>query len=193
MADLDVNPEQSFSGQAAVLVPLMQKGQEWHVLLTRRADTLRHHSGEVAFPGGMWEPGDQFPHMTALRESEEEIGLPRDQVKVLGCLQEMPTRRQTRVMPVVGIMPSEITLQQNVEEIADIFTVPIAFFQNDQRYRTDIFQRQQGDCIKRHWVPAYQYDEYLIWGFTAAVLVQLLSRCFDTPLQRENSAPEKIW
>jgi 8-oxo-dGTP pyrophosphatase MutT (NUDIX family) len=178
---------------AAVLVPLVYIKQEWHLLLTLRAAHLTYHSGEVAFPGGMWESKDQTPVHTALRESEEEIALTPSDVVVLGGLHEQRTRRLTRVRPIVGVFPTSLPLMANKAEIAEIFTVPINFFIQDQRLRTDIFMREHTGEFSKHWVPAYQFDKYEIWGFTAAVIVQLLNRCFDTILVRDNNAPEKIW
>jgi 8-oxo-dGTP pyrophosphatase MutT (NUDIX family) len=178
---------------AAVLVPLMLIDDNWHLLLTLRSEGLRQHGGEVAFPGGMWEEGDTSPIVTALRETEEEIALPMGKATVLGGLDELETRRLTTVRPIVGIIPSDLPLKSNTGEIASIFTVPLSFFKQDKRLRTDIFRRYLEKRLHKHWVPAYQFDQYEIWGFTAAVIVQLMNRCFLADLTRENSAPEKIW
>lgn len=199
----DMSSTKGKKGSAAVLVPLMLVNDEWRVVLTLRSSQLRHHSGEVAFPGGMWEEGDNYPVGTALRESEEEIALPAKQVDVLGGLTEMPTRRLQQVRPIVGNISSKISFVANKAEIDAIFTVPLAFFKDDVRIRTDIFRR---DAIASHspneadpaitvsqWVPAYEYQGYEIWGFTAAVIVKLMNQCFSAKIARKNSAPEKIW
>jgi 8-oxo-dGTP pyrophosphatase MutT (NUDIX family) len=178
---------------AAVLVPLVLINDEWHLLLTLRSEGLRQHGGEVAFPGGMWEEGDTSPIATALRETQEEIALPMDKANVLGGLDELETRRLTTVRPIVGIIPNDLSLQGNVGEIESIFTVPLSFFKQDKRLRTDIFKRYRGKKLDKHWVPAYQFDQYEIWGFTAAVIVQLMNRCFLADLTRDNRAPEKVW
>lgn len=191
IADLLVN--EPCKGLAAVLVPLQKVKGQWHLLLTLRSSQLRHHAGEVAFPGGMWEEGDTYPVATALRESEEEIALPKESVVLLGGLEEIPTRQNTRVRPVVAGIEENVPLTANIDEIAAIFTVPIRFFLEDQRLRTDIFTRQHGARPVQHWVPAYQYGEYEIWGFTAAVIMRLMNRCFEADIRREHSAPEKIW
>lgn len=180
-------------GFAAVLVPLYFAQNEWHVVLTLRASHLRHHSGEVAFPGGMWEEGDASPMITALRESHEEIALPRHEVELIGGLKELHTTRLAGIRPIVGVIPDTSSLKANQDETESIFTVPLSFFQEDQRLRTDIFIRRDKDKELEHWVPAYQYDGYEIWGFTASVIVQLLNRCFSANIFRDNSAPEKIW
>lgn len=181
-------------GYAAVLVPLYLEEGEWHVVLTLRAYHLRHHSGEVAFPGGMWEEGDTTPVITALRESEEEIALPVDQVCVLGGLKELHTRRLARVRPIVGIIPNSLALKANKSETETIFSVPLRFFLKDERVRTDVFPSFRDTTEKpNHWIPAYQFGDYEIWGFTASVIVQLLNRCFGANISREHSVEEKIW
>ncbi|ODS22804.1 hypothetical protein AB835_12220 [Candidatus Endobugula sertula] len=178
---------------AAVLVPLVDMGAEWHILLTLRASHLRYHAGEVAFPGGMWEEGDDYPVTTALREAEEEIALPQGQVSLLGGLELCDTRHLTRVRPVVGVIPSGLPLIANKSEIEAIFTVPLRFFHEDNRLRTDIFKRKENGKEKIYWVPAYQFQQYEIWGLTAAMIVQLVNRCFNATLCREHHAPEKVW
>ena len=90
---------------AAVLVPLLQAEGEWRLLLTQRTHTVESHKGQVAFPGGRVDPEDESRVATALRETEEEIGLPRDRVRVLGQLDELLTVTQYRVTPVVGVVP----------------------------------------------------------------------------------------
>ncbi len=191
--DCETNTDQSWSGFASVLVPLIEIDSQWHLLLTLRSSKLRHHGGEVAFPGGMWEEGDSFPVDTALRESEEEVALPRSSVQVLGGLDEMNTRRFTRVFPVVGVVPNNQAFTPNEDEIESIFTVPLDFFIQDKRLRTDIFKRDMEDRERYLWVPAYHYEGYEIWGFTASVIVQLINRCFNANIQRKHSAPEQIW
>ncbi len=181
------------SAYASVLVPLISIDGQWHILLTMRATSLRHHAGEVAFPGGLWEEGDRTPVDTALREAEEEISLSKDKVCVLGGLDEMSTRFMDKVRPVVGVVDSSAQLDANRDEIGSIFTVPIDFFIADKRLRTDIFMKTLGGEPVEHWIPAYQYGQYEIWGFTAGVILQLINRCFSAGISRENPAGEKQW
>ena len=181
-------------GLASVLVPLFTHSDgEIHILLTLRSRELRHHAGEVAFPGGMWEHGDDYPIGTALRESHEEIALPASEVTILGGLDAMITRREISVYPIVACIEYGLPLTPNPDEIVEIFSVPLSFFKQDQRLRTDIFKRLVSGKTVRHWVPAYEYDGYEIWGFTAAVILQLMNRCFDAGLSREHTAREKVW
>lgn len=180
-------------GEAAVLVPLVvdEATGDFSLLLTLRSARLNHHAGEVAFPGGMWEPGDHFPTATALREAEEEVALVPAAVRLQGVLPALLAGRgMTQVVPVVATLPSGLELQANPDEIASIFHLPIAELIRDERLRTDIFPTRGGLSL---WAPAYSYQGYEIWGFTAAVIKLLLQRCFGVVLQREHSAPEKIW
>src|SRR5207249_1662656 len=96
------------------------------LLLTRRTEDLPTHAGQVAFPGGLVEPGEDDPVNTALREAEEEVGLPRDVVEVLGLLDDFPTRTDTvSVTPVVGVLRSVPPLRALAAEVARIFDIPI--------------------------------------------------------------------
>ncbi|MGH1485060.1 MAG: NUDIX hydrolase [Cellvibrionaceae bacterium] len=177
------------SGHAAVLVSLVVNNGGLSLLLTRRAINMSHHGGEVAFPGGMWEPGDHFPVSTALREAEEEVSLQPHSVDVKGLLPAFSTRQGTQVTPVVGMLESIPQLTANSAEIDSIFFVPISELMADRRIRTDIFHRENLSL----WSPAYEYQGHEIWGFTAGVIKMLLAYCFGLSLPRSHSAPEKFW
>ncbi|MGH1440986.1 MAG: CoA pyrophosphatase [Cellvibrionaceae bacterium] len=180
----------SRQGEAAVLVSITQYRGRHCLLLTKRALHMRHHGGEVAFPGGMWEPDDQFPVITALREAEEEIALMSHQVEVVGLLPSMPTRNGTKVTPVVGLINAdELSLKPSPEEIDSIFYVPLDALEPSKRIRTDIFAKRK----KPLWAPAYDYEGHEIWGFTAGVIKVLLERCFKVHFERQHMAPEKEW
>lgn len=185
--------EAALCHSASVLVPLLQQGKDWHVLLTLRAENMRHHGGEVAFPGGVWEEYDDNLIATALRECEEEIAISAKNITVLGGLHTTATRRLTQVRPIVAHIHSTDGMAANPHEIAEIFTVPLDFFLADQRIRTDIFTRRYDNKVLTHWVPAYDYKGYEIWGFTASVIVQLMNRVFSANIRRDNIAEEKTW
>ncbi len=174
---------------AAVLIPITDNPSQPSVILTRRADHLSSHSGEVSLPGGKWEPQDENLLQTALRETREEIGLCPSQVEVLGALPIYQTWRGVNVVPFVGVVPTNAKLTPNEGELDAIFEVPLAFFLDDPRIRTDVFQRTIGHT----WSPAYQFDEYEIWGFTARVLVSFLNDALDLGIGRDSSAPVKDW
>jgi 8-oxo-dGTP pyrophosphatase MutT (NUDIX family) len=182
-------PEGVAGRQAAVLVPLVNYGQYYSLLLTKRAANMSHHGGEIAFPGGMWEIGDVFPVATALREAEEELALRPHDVELLGRLPALDTRNGTLVTPVVAIIQPELLLIPSPAEIEQVFYVPLAALSAHNRIRTDIFSR---NGVTR-WSPAYEYQGHEIWGFTAGVIKMLLERCFNATFNRDHPAPEKIW
>lgn len=159
----------------AAVVLLLSHGDEPALLYTKRALHLRNHPGEVCFPGGMREPGDPHLLATALREMEEEIGLPGSEVQVLGCLPEFCTRAGTRVLPFVATLAGNYPLVPCAMELESIFQVPLARFEQGITLRVDTFERNG----LSYQVPVYQYLDYEIWGLTAAVtarLLQLLKR-----------------
>lgn len=174
---------------AAVLIAITDHPEAPEVVLTRRAVHLNNHSGEVSLPGGKWEPQDPSLMHTALRETEEEIGLPPEQVEVLGCLPVFQTWKGINVIPFVGVIPQELVFIPNYDELDAIFQVPLSFFMKDQRTRTDVFQREVGHL----WSPAYDFNGYEIWGFTARLLVNLLNDVYQLDIQRDNPAPIRDW
>lgn len=154
---------------AAVLVPLVPRDGELTVLLTRRTDHLHHHPGQISFPGGRVEENDVSPVMTALRETEEEIGLDPDRVELLGELPEYCTGTGFRVTPVVGLVHLPFELKLDDFEVAEAFEVPLAHFLdpvNHQRHRMEY----QGRMREYYAMP---YGDYFIWGATAGILVSL--------------------
>lgn len=166
-------PELSTEGgahkPAAVLVPLVARDERISVLLTRRTDHLHHHPGQISFPGGRVEAGDSTPLDTALRETEEEIGLARTHIEVVGKLPDYLTGTGFRVTPVVGFVhpPFELTLDSF--EVAEVFEVPLAHFldpANHQRHSREFEGRL------RHFY-AMPYGDYYIWGATAGMLMSL--------------------
>lgn len=156
---------------AAVLVPLfVDAGQLW-VLLTKRADSLSHHRGQIAFPGGVIELGED-PWTAALRESHEEIGIEPKKVLRLGRLDEAQTPSGYHITPCVGVVPFPVETRLNPGEIEEVFPVPITALANptmveDRRINLDGVQR-----VMR----VYHVGRRQIWGFTAKVLENLLLR-----------------
>ena len=160
--------------EAAVLVPIT-RSDEPEVVLTLRASGLSTHGGEVAFPGGRRDPEDADLIETALREAEEEIGLPPGLVEVIGPLSTLVSRHGIQVTPYVGLVPDFVEYKPNDGEIAAVFAVPLAFFRDDPRETT-----HRIDYLGRSWyVPSYRYGEYKIWGLTAIMLVELVNLVFD--------------
>ncbi|MCB1616699.1 MAG: CoA pyrophosphatase [Pseudomonadales bacterium] len=158
--------------EAGVLIPVTFFAQEPHIILTKRAETLSSHRGEVAFPGGKKDDTDTSIIETALRESHEEIALPSNKVQVLGTLDAMITRFGVKVTPVLGLVEPGVPLTPNPEELDAIFQVPLSFFLRDERVRTDR-GRIDGHEVA---VPCWHYQGYEIWGVTAVILVTMLNR-----------------
>ncbi|QLC74059.1 CoA pyrophosphatase [Pseudomonas sp. LPB0260] len=163
--------------EAAVLVPIT-RSDEPEVVLTLRASGLSTHGGEVAFPGGRRDPEDPDLIHTALREAEEEIGLPPGLVEVIGPLSSVVSRHGIHVTPYVGLVPDYVEYQANDSEIASVFSVPLAFFRDDPREVT-----HRIDYLGQSWyVPSYRYGEYKIWGLTAIMLVELVNLLYDAEI-----------
>jgi len=157
---------------ASVLVPIVAREESLTVLFTRRTEHLRAHSGQISFPGGRVEPGDPGPTATALRETQEEIGLAPERIEVIGTLPEYRTRTGYRVTPVVGVVAPPFTLQADAREVDAVFEVPLSFLldpRNHQRHAREF----QGRMISYYAMP---WREHYIWGATAAMLVNLYLR-----------------
>jgi len=162
--------EGDFPHQAAVMVLLTEEASP-RLIYTLRATHLNQHAGEVCFPGGKWEPQDPSLLTTALRETHEEIGVAPALVDVLGALPARATRSGALVTPFVGKIPAGCRFVLNHHELDELFSVPLAAFRQGLQVRTDIFERNG----QRFRIPAYVYDDYEIWGFTAGVTSELLS------------------
>ena len=171
--------------KAAVLIALTDE-ENPEVIYTLRSNKVSSHQGEVSFPGGMQEESDTSLIITALRESEEEIGLPQNCVKILGSLDTMVSRFNVSVTPFVGIIPGDVELNTSSEEIEACFRVPLSFLLKDKRYRNDEVNRN-GETF---YMPAYKYSSYVIWGLTAMITVNFLNRALDAKI--DMSLPSKI-
>lgn len=154
----------------AAVVLLISRSENPTLLYTRRAMHLRSHPGEICFPGGMREIHDEHLWATALRETEEEIGLPASEIQFLGRLQAARTRAGTWVVPFVASFNADFQLTAALDELDRIFQVPIEQFHSGLKIRDDHFESHG----KSYQFPVYQYQEHEIWGFTAGVTEQLL-------------------
>ena len=154
---------------AAVLVPIVAHPAGLTVLFTQRTAHLKAHSGQVSFPGGRAEPGDASPEETALRESEEEIGLPRSRVEVLARLPEYFTRTGFRVTPVVGLVVPPLELVPDPNEVESVFEVPLAFLLDARNHKRQT-REYQGRTVGYYEMP---YGDRYIWGATAGMVVNL--------------------
>ncbi|MCS6879156.1 MAG: CoA pyrophosphatase [Geminicoccaceae bacterium] len=154
---------------AAVLVGLVGHRDGPRILLTRRTEHLRDHAGQISFPGGRIEPTDPDPVAAALREAEEEIGLRRERVEILGALASYRTRTGFLIHPVVGWIDPPIHLRPDPFEVAEVFELPLAFALDRRNHRRDWYER---DGRRREfWV--LSFEGRYIWGATAGILVNL--------------------
>jgi 8-oxo-dGTP pyrophosphatase MutT (NUDIX family) len=154
---------------AAVLIPIVAHPQGLTVLFTQRTTQLKAHSGQVSFPGGRAEPGDASPEFTALRESEEEIGLAPERVEILARLPDYHTRTGYRVTPIVGLLTPPLELVPDPREVAEVFEVPLPFLLDRRNHRRQS-REFKGRTVGFYEIP---YGERYIWGATAGMLVNL--------------------
>jgi 8-oxo-dGTP pyrophosphatase MutT (NUDIX family) len=154
---------------AAVLVPIIAHPDQLTVLLTRRTAHLHDHAGQISLPGGRADPVDANPIDTALRETEEEVGLPRPLTNVIGRLDTYQTRTGYEIVPVVGIIQPPFDLRPDPFEVAEAFEVPLDFIVDPANHRRD--SRVYQGTERHFW--AMPYGTYYIWGATAGMLVNL--------------------
>jgi len=157
--------------RAAVLVPIVDDGGPLRLLLTRRTEDLPTHAGQVAFPGGLVEPGEEDPVNTALREADEEVGLPKGAVEVLGLLDDFPTRTDTvAVTPVVGVLRRVPPLRALAAEVARIFDIPIHDLMQADRWTWR--EEPRGD--RRLRIYYFLHEGETLWGLSARIVLHLL-------------------
>lgn len=165
---------------AAVLLLVVDHPREPTVLFTQRTAHLADHAGQISFPGGRSEPQDQGPPATALREAEEEVGLPRRQVEVIGELPAYTTITRYVVTPVVALVRGPLELSQlalDRHEVAAAYEVPLSFLMNPAHHRRHVFTWEGGQrqFLSMPWrrEGTAEADEVFIWGATAAMLRNL--------------------
>ncbi|MGY0218800.1 CoA pyrophosphatase [Endozoicomonadaceae bacterium StTr2] len=165
--------------EAAVLIPLTDTARGFDIILTQRAAHLNTHSGQVALPGGKRDDTDASLAETALRETEEEIGLDRHHVSLISEMSPVVSRHGIKVTPFTGLVPEGVNLCANEDELDSIFRVPVDFLLEDRRLRTDRISFKG----KAYHIPAWQYEGYTIWGLTAMILVEFLNVAFNAEMQ----------
>ncbi|HEY7689013.1 MAG TPA: CoA pyrophosphatase [Dongiaceae bacterium] len=170
--DQDLNPDMEPKRPlipAAVLVPLVERQDGLTVLLTRRTDHLHDHAGQISFPGGRIDAADADAIAAALRETEEEVGLPRDRVEIAGRLDTYITRTGFEVTPVIGLVTPPEAYAPDPFEVAEVFEVPLSFIAapgSAQRQSREFQGRTRSFYV-------FPWQGYFIWGATAGMLVNL--------------------
>ena len=160
---------------AAVMVLLYPKDGEYCVLLNKRSQEVEHHKGEISFPGGATDPEDRDPLDTALRETEEEMGIRRDDITVLGELDEVATRSQFRVRVFAGTIGHPYDFLPSADEIAEIVEFPVSALQDSASVRVETHWQEGAPST----VLSYAHDKHLVFGATARILQQFLQLLED--------------
>lgn len=164
------------SAEAAVLMAFTDCLVEPRLILTQRASHLNSHPGEVALPGGKRDDEDACLVTTALRESQEEIDLMPEQVDMIGPMKECTSKHGLKVVPFLGVVPADVKLTANEDEIHSIFQVPISLFLASGP-SVMVEKEFRGN---RYQVPCYYYEGYEIWGMTAFLITDCFNRIFNT-------------
>jgi 8-oxo-dGTP pyrophosphatase MutT (NUDIX family) len=176
-SDFDLNPDTVLPADrtlraAGVLVGVMDGSDGPSVLLTKRSSKLKHHPGQIAFPGGKVEPDDLGPVQAALREAHEEVGLPPENVRVIGTMPTHETVTRFTVTPVLALIETDFTPKPEVGEVDEVFTVPLSHVTNPDRFSVE---GRHWRGTRRHYFTV-PYGPYYIWGATARILRGLADR-----------------
>ena len=176
-SDFDLNPdvvlpEGLVSRPAGVLAPIQVVDGRLELLLTKRSSALKHHPGQISFPGGKQDPGDVDSIAAALREAHEEIGLPPENVEVLGTLPLHDTVTSFAVTPVIGLIRDRFDIRPEPGEVAEVFSVPLSHVLDPANYLVQS-RRWRGSLRHYFTVP---YGPYYIWGATARMLREWTER-----------------
>lgn len=165
---------ESSARPAAVLVPIFNKEGTWHVLYTRRTESVEDHQGQVSFPGGVIESNDEGPLQAALRETHEEIGIQPEDVHILGALETIPTVTNFLVVPIVGRIPWPYQFNLNEQEVALVFSVPLDWLANPDNLEVKEWKPEgPWPSVPVHFFRPYEGE--VIWGATARITLRLLN------------------
>jgi len=158
--------------QAAVLLPLFKGAEGYHLLFTQRTDTVRHHKGQISFPGGSFDRRDRNLLQTALRESYEEVGIRPEDVTVLGRLDDAPTVATNFVIsPFVGLIPYPYIFRPDPREVASVFDTSLSLLAHPVVFRSYIRTREDDTRIEDY---EYHVNDHVIWGATARIIHHFL-------------------
>lgn len=170
--------------EAAVLMAISDGPSDPSLLLTRRARHLTIHPGEAAFPGGKADKEDGGLLITALREAEEEVALPRTAVEVIGQLDQRITRTDIRVTPFVGLIAPDLPLRPNLDELDCIYHIPLDYLMNAKHLQVN--RVEVDGCLR--YVPRFEFGGQQVWGVTALMIIDLMNTVFDAGLELKGGA-----
>ena len=159
---------------AAVLIPVVDRGEEASVILTKRTEKLRSHSGQISFPGGRLDATDPTPEHAALRETEEEIGLAPDFIEVVGRMPDYVSGSGFRIAPILSVVRPDFRLRINPDEVDDAFEVPLSFLMDPANHTRDSRIWQD----KERFYYTMPFGERYIWGVTAGIIRTLYERLY---------------
>ena len=159
----------NYTAEAAVLISVFQRGDEPSFLLTQRTQEVATHKGQISFPGGLRDETDSSLHETALRETEEEVGISADWVEILGQCDEYRSKTNLLVTPFVGFIKEGFTVSPNPQEVERIVEIPFHFF-SQTTPREELRQRHG----RQRTLYFYKYESEVVWGLTAAIIRDLM-------------------
>jgi 8-oxo-dGTP pyrophosphatase MutT (NUDIX family) len=183
---LDLEPPALEAGlvPAGVLVPLFVQAEELRVLFTQRTLMVKDHRGQIAFPGGVRDPGDETLLATALRETFEEIGLAGEAVEVLGSLPRVTTITGYQILPFVGRIPHPYEFKTSPQEVKRLLALPVADFYSPERWSSGPYIFQGRTTRVCYW----HNGEEVVWGATARILLNLLAHLGAYPMRGDHDA-----
>ncbi len=179
--------EQGRLSRAAVLIPLHNRQGDWHVVLTTRSERVEHHKGEISFPGGSMDRGDPDPEFTALRESDEEIGLRREHVKIIGRVDDIVTVSRFHVSAFVGAIDAEVSpyaWQPQCDEVQEVLEIPLTHLL-DVSNRVEVPRQRDGRLTL---VEGFRFKEHIVWGSTARMLNNFLDVSYGSAAADQSNA-----
>jgi ADP-ribose pyrophosphatase YjhB (NUDIX family) len=178
----------NFFVNSAVLFSIMPyETKSYDLILIQRTNKGRNHRGEMSFPGGRFEPGKDHNLLdTALRETEEEIGVPRKRIEILGCLNDFPTMTKFIITPIVGKINSNNKLIKEEKEVREIVKIPIEFFTNKKNFKEQAFiiQDQRFPVFYFNYYDKETDNKYLVWGATAFMIASFIERVYGFQLSK---------
>ncbi|TXT67287.1 MAG: putative Nudix hydrolase NudL [Promethearchaeota archaeon] len=198
-SSLRVNLSDEFFTVSAVLFSIIPyEDRSYDLVLIQRTNRGRNHRGEMSFPGGRFEKNvDRSVIDTALRETEEEIGVSRNEIELLGCMNDFPTMTKYIITPIVGKIDAHSILVKEEKEVKEIVKIPINFFVNKRNFKEQAFkvENEKFPIFYFNYYDDHTKNKYLIWGATAYMIVSFIERIYDynmSKLELERFSVEKI-